>query len=213
MFWVVTTAPFCLLLTCLCKVGPLLHPSHVQGVVFWRKVACARLASHPHGSVTNNYEQFLCIPTIIIGVGPLTTVYKCAAFDCPPHAWIHWGILHPYAFLTQVLSGSFDGSVRVHGLKSGKMLKEFRGHTSYVNDAIWSADGSQVGKVDTCLSIVRRIVLNAYFTVLNKSGRTIGLQNLPYLPYLPVIGLLRLTPPQIRPFSELPMLLYNILIT
>lgn len=34
---------------------------------------------------------------------------------------------------------------RVHGLKSGKMLKEFRGHTSYVNDAIYSADGSQVG--------------------------------------------------------------------
>ncbi len=44
----------------------------------------------------------------------------------------------------QVLSGSFDGSVRVHGLKSGKMLKELRGHTSYVNDAVWSADGSQV---------------------------------------------------------------------
>jgi WD40 repeat-containing protein SMU1 len=32
----------------------------------------------------------------------------------------------------------------VHGLKSGKMLKEFRGHTSYVNDAIYSPDGSQV---------------------------------------------------------------------
>jgi WD40 repeat protein len=32
----------------------------------------------------------------------------------------------------QVLSGSYDGSIRVHGLKSGKMLKEFRGHTSYV---------------------------------------------------------------------------------
>lgn len=32
----------------------------------------------------------------------------------------------------------------MHGLKSGKMLKEFRGHTSYVNDAIYSADGSQV---------------------------------------------------------------------
>jgi len=31
-----------------------------------------------------------------------------------------------------VLSGSYDGTVRVHGLKSGKMLKEFRGHTSYV---------------------------------------------------------------------------------
>jgi hypothetical protein len=32
----------------------------------------------------------------------------------------------------QVLSGSYDGTIRVHGLKSGKMLKEFRGHTSYV---------------------------------------------------------------------------------
>jgi hypothetical protein len=44
----------------------------------------------------------------------------------------------------QVLSSSFDGTVRVHGLKSGRMLKEFRGHTSYVNGAIYSADGSQV---------------------------------------------------------------------
>eukprot|EP00983_Pelagomonas_calceolata_P070967 1150991-Pelagomonas_calceolata.AAC.2 len=30
------------------------------------------------------------------------------------------------------------------------MLKEFRGHTSYVNDAIWSADGSQVGVMCVC---------------------------------------------------------------
>lgn len=42
-----------------------------------------------------------------------------------------------------MLSGSFDGTVRVHGLKSGKMLKEMRGHSSFVNDAIFSADGSQ----------------------------------------------------------------------
>lgn len=46
--------------------------------------------------------------------------------------------------LTQVLSGSFDGTARVHGLKSGKLLKEFRGHTSYVNTAIWSADDANV---------------------------------------------------------------------
>lgn len=32
----------------------------------------------------------------------------------------------------------------MHGIKSGKMLKEFRGHTSYVNSAIYSHDGSQV---------------------------------------------------------------------
>ncbi|KAB1210925.1 WD40 repeat-containing protein SMU1 [Morella rubra] len=33
---------------------------------------------------------------------------------------------------------------RIHGLKSGKLLKEFRGHTSYVNDAIFTTDGSRV---------------------------------------------------------------------
>ena len=44
----------------------------------------------------------------------------------------------------KVLSSSFDGTVRVHGIKSGRALKEFRGHTSYVNGAIFSADGSQV---------------------------------------------------------------------
>lgn len=35
-------------------------------------------------------------------------------------------------------------SYRIHGLKSGKLLKEFRGHTSYVNDAIFTTDGSRV---------------------------------------------------------------------
>ena len=33
---------------------------------------------------------------------------------------------------------------RVHGLKSGKLLKEFRGHTSFVNDAIFTADGHNI---------------------------------------------------------------------
>ena len=29
---------------------------------------------------------------------------------------------------------------RVHGLKSGKTLKEFRGHTSFVNGAVYLPD-------------------------------------------------------------------------
>ncbi|GER37860.1 WD40 repeat-containing protein SMU1, partial [Striga asiatica] len=45
---------------------------------------------------------------------------------------------------TQLLSTSFDSTARIHGLKSGKMLKEFRGHSSYVNDAIFTADGARV---------------------------------------------------------------------
>ena len=45
---------------------------------------------------------------------------------------------------THILSASYDGLARVHGLKSGKLLKEFRGHTSYVNHAAYSPDGTQV---------------------------------------------------------------------
>uniref|UniRef100_A0A8R1TPG4 WD40 repeat-containing protein SMU1 n=1 Tax=Onchocerca volvulus TaxID=6282 RepID=A0A8R1TPG4_ONCVO len=40
-----------------------------------------------------------------------------------------------------VLSASFDTFVKVHGLKSGKCLKELRGHTNYVNDAKYTEDG------------------------------------------------------------------------
>ncbi|KAK3275676.1 hypothetical protein CYMTET_16209 [Cymbomonas tetramitiformis] len=47
-------------------------------------------------------------------------------------------------WLNQVLSTSFDGKMRLHGLKSGKCLKEFNGHTSFVNDAIFTSDGSRI---------------------------------------------------------------------
>lgn len=45
---------------------------------------------------------------------------------------------------TLLLTSSFDQSARIHGLKSGKTLKEFRGHTSYVNTAAFTKDGSNI---------------------------------------------------------------------
>merc|ERR1719154_176681 len=45
---------------------------------------------------------------------------------------------------SQLLSASFDMTIRVHGLKSGKTLKEFRGHTSYVNCVTFTADAHQL---------------------------------------------------------------------
>ncbi|RUS34561.1 hypothetical protein BC938DRAFT_479667 [Jimgerdemannia flammicorona] len=45
---------------------------------------------------------------------------------------------------SQVLSASFDHTIKLHGLKSGKTLKEFRGHTSFVNNAVFSVDMTRV---------------------------------------------------------------------
>jgi WD40 repeat protein len=35
-------------------------------------------------------------------------------------------------------------TARIHGLKSGKALKEFRGHTSYVNCVCYTQDGGRL---------------------------------------------------------------------
>ncbi|KAI9484857.1 WD40-repeat-containing domain protein [Zychaea mexicana] len=45
---------------------------------------------------------------------------------------------------SQVLSGSYDQTVKIHGLRSGKTLKEFRGHSSFVNSVLFSSDNSRV---------------------------------------------------------------------
>lgn len=43
-----------------------------------------------------------------------------------------------------VLSASFDGTARVHGLRSGTVLREFRGHEAAVHGACYSGSGSRV---------------------------------------------------------------------
>ena len=58
--------------------------------------------------------------------------YLCYLLNCQINNYI------------QLLSASFDMTVRIHGLKSGKTLKEFRGHSSYVNCVTFSPDGHQV---------------------------------------------------------------------
>jgi len=45
---------------------------------------------------------------------------------------------------SQLMTTSFDQLARVHGLKSGKALKEFRGHTSFVNCGVITSDNLHV---------------------------------------------------------------------
>jgi WD40 repeat-containing protein SMU1 len=44
--------------------------------------------------------------------------------------------------VNMILSGGLDGSVRIHGLNTGKLLKQFNGHTSFVNTVAFARDGN-----------------------------------------------------------------------
>ncbi|GAB6019265.1 Serine/threonine-protein kinase smu1 [Chamberlinius hualienensis] len=45
---------------------------------------------------------------------------------------------------SQLLTASYDQTLRIHGLKSGKALKEFKGHTSFVNEAVYTPDNHHI---------------------------------------------------------------------
>lgn len=68
---------------------------------------------------------------------------------------------------TQLLSGGFDGIVKLHGLRSGKTLKEYRGHAAGITSIAVAGDGSVVtsssdgtvrvwdGKSTECIAVVK----------------------------------------------------------
>jgi len=64
---------------------------------------------------------------------------------------------------TQVLSGSFDTTVRIHGMKSGKTLKEYRGHASFVNDVCWSSDNLRIISGSSDGTIKVKIYIYSYY--------------------------------------------------
>ena len=78
---------------------------------------------------------------------------------------------------SHILSASYDGLARIHGIKSGKMLKEFRGHTSYVNSAIYSPDGSQVFAAASTLFIASLLKL---FYIANRACKSVCLSLLKF---------------------------------
>lgn len=45
---------------------------------------------------------------------------------------------------TFYILGGFDAVIRVHGLKSGKLIKEFRGHRSIINGVSYLPDATQI---------------------------------------------------------------------
>ena len=69
---------------------------------------------------------------------------------------------------SQIISSSFDTTIRAHGLKSGKTLKEFRGHTSYVNNIISTlGKGRRYGSSVEIYTIYTSIHVESNFPLCN----------------------------------------------
>ena len=59
---------------------------------------------------------------------------------------------------------------RIHGLKSGKTLKEFRGHTSFVNQALYIPDTNNIMSCSSDGTIkVKFLVLSLNYFLLHTS--------------------------------------------
>jgi len=85
---------------------------------------------------------------------------------------------------SQILTGSFDNTVRVHGLKSGKQLKEFKGHVSFVNEAVFSADGHLVisGSSDGTVKIWNIKTLECISTFKSLGGNDATIHSVTLMP-------------------------------
>lgn len=90
--------------------------------------------------LSSRYVQ--CMENVIIKVTILDNIYPFWYLKLMLHKWLF--ICLSVGLCLSVTVYHYCYLCRMHGLKSGKTLKEFRGHTSFVNDAIFTTDAHNV---------------------------------------------------------------------
>lgn len=83
----------------------------------------------------------------------------------------YWKKLLSFLDCTTVIVKWANFCCRIHGLKSGKLLKEFRGHTSYVNDAIFTNDGARVITASSDFTVKVRFLKDVWRMAILSLGK------------------------------------------
>jgi WD40 repeat-containing protein SMU1 len=75
-----------------------------------------------------------------------------------------------------ILSSGFDQVIKIHGMNSGKALKTFRGHTSFVNSCVFSSDESRIisGSSDGTVKIWNVKTSELIKSVLLQDGQIVS---------------------------------------
>ncbi|CAH8507805.1 unnamed protein product [Heterobilharzia americana] len=88
---------------------------------------------------------------------------------------------------THLLSASLDHSIRIHGMKSCKIIKEFSGHTGVVNSVSFLPDGHNIisGSADGCVriwSVRSGECTNAFKAISGLVGHEVSIHSIHLMP-------------------------------
>ncbi|OAF66799.1 WD40 repeat-containing protein SMU1 [Intoshia linei] len=91
---------------------------------------------------------------------------------------------------SRIITGSLDNTIRIHGLKSAKTLKEFIGHTGYINDVIYTPDYKSIVSASSdgtvrLWNIKSNECLQTYKSVGGSSGGDVSVNSVHILPNYP----------------------------
>ncbi|KAI9308674.1 WD40-repeat-containing domain protein [Cunninghamella echinulata] len=70
---------------------------------------------------------------------------------------------------TQILSGSYDQLIKIHEIQSGKLLKEFKGHSAFVNNVVYINDDNHIisGSSDGVVKVINKYNNVGHFYINN----------------------------------------------